>query len=172
MNHILNVFEIYDIDLLRFGKLGFRSPSVGDIVLRKMIKLHHPLDFSWYHNLWALFTSGRGRQKVDGTTYSLFSKTWLSCRGLYLYLGQGWTRGKLVVYFSSLPLLEFFGSGLLMWAGPFGLGCVHPIFEPTKWTSMTHIAMGFHPLWTLIISEHFGFWWIFVMALWAMSCNI
>ena len=29
---------------------------------------------------------------------------------------------------SPLPLLEFFGSSLFMWAGPFGLGCVHPLF--------------------------------------------
>ena len=63
-----------------------------------------------------------------------------------------------------LPLLEFFELGLLMWAGPFRLGCVLPlfylglssfysIFGPTK---MTHIAMGFHPSWTLIISKYFG----------------
>ena len=29
--------------------------------------------------------------------------------------------------FSPLPLLEFFGSGLLVWVGPLGLGCVHPL---------------------------------------------
>ena len=54
--------------------------------------------------------------------------------------------------------------GLAQWAGPFRLGCVHPffylglssfysIFGPTK---MTHIAMSFHPSWTLIISKYFG----------------
>ena len=151
MNHVLNIFYVYCIDLLRFGQLGFSSPSVGDIVLRKMIKFHHPLDFSWYHNLWALFTSGRGWQKVDGTTSSSSSKTWFSCKGLQLYLGQGWTRAGCLSSVLYL-LLESFGLGLLMWAGPFGLGCVHP----TKSASTTHVAMGFHPPWTFIISKYFG----------------
>ena len=35
---------------------------------------------------------------------------------------------ELVVYFSPLPLLKFFRSGLFTWAGPFGLGYVHPLF--------------------------------------------
>ena len=68
MNYFLNVFYIQSIDLLRFGKLGYCFPSARDIVLRKMMKFHHPLDFSYYYNLWALFMSDRERQKVNGTS--------------------------------------------------------------------------------------------------------
>ena len=50
-------------------------------------------------------------------------------------------------------LLEFFGLGLLMWAGPFGMGYV----RPTKWILTTHVVMSFHPSWTFIISKYFGF---------------
>ena len=61
--------------------------------------------------------------------------------------------------FSPLPLIGVLWIGLThvgwsLWAG---LGCVHPIFEPTKWIVTTHVAMSFHPSWTLIISKFLGF---------------
>ena len=116
------------------------------------MEFHHPLDFSWYHNPQAPFTSGKGWQKFDGTATSSSSKTWFSCRGLQLHFGQRWIRAGCPLSILCL-LLGSFGLGLVTWAGSFGLGCVHP----TKWISTTHVAMGFHSSWTFI-SKYF---WVF-----------
>ena len=61
----------------------------------------------------------------------------------------------------SSAFARIFGMGLFTWARPFGWAVLIPLFHlglntfgPTKWTSMTHIAMGFHPSWTLIVSGY------------------
>ena len=116
------------------------------------MEFHYPLDFSRYHSPRALFTLGRGWQKSDGTAPSSSWKTWFSCRGLQLYFGQGWIRVGFSLSILYL-LLGSLGLGLLRWASSFELGCVHP----TKWTSTTHVAMGFHSSWTFIRK----YFWVF-----------
>lgn len=121
MNHVLNVFNIYSINLLRFGQFSFCSPSAGGTVLRKMMEFHHPLDFSLYDSPWVLFTSGRGWQKTDGTAPSSSLKTWFSCKGLQLFFGLGMNKGWSSTL-NPLPLARVFWIGLaymgwFLWAG-------------------------------------------------------
>ena len=98
MNHVLNVFNIYIINLLKFGWFGFSSPSARGVLLRKMMESYHPLNFSWYDSSWALFTLGKGWQKTNRTTPSSSSKAWFSCRGLYLFLWLGMNKGWLPTF--------------------------------------------------------------------------
>ena len=151
MNHVLNIFNIYSINLLRFGLLGFSFPSIGGIVLRKTIEFHHPLDFSWYDSPWALFTSTRGWQKIDGTTPNSSSKAWFSCRGslvvFWLRMNKGWlpTFNPLA---GDLFGLELFSISILL-VGPhrpfYAWACslLHEILGPTKWALKTCFGVSF-----------------------------
>ena len=129
------------------------------------MKSHYPLDFSCMYNLYALFTLGREWQKVDGTALSSFLEIWLSLVEI-----SSWTLVKdeqegSWLSSSVLCLGWNFGLGLFTWAGPSGKVVLIPLFNLglfsfyhtfgcTKWTLITHIAMGLHPSWTLIISGY------------------
>ena len=93
MNHILNIFSIFNINLLDFEQFGFSSPFAGGAVLGKMIEFHHSLDFSWCDSPWALFTSGGGWQKIEGTTFihsqRLGSLVWVLSCSFWLGLNRG-----------------------------------------------------------------------------------